>query len=97
MHVPYTKLWDYIPDNAKTAFGSSEDLCIELKLSDSDTVDKLAKCQRLPKDTTIDEVLSANVRARISNYFERIRQLLPNWLKTSGVSSLFSGGGAAYR
>ena len=96
MHVPYTKLWEYIPDNAKVAFSSSEDLCVELRMSDSSTVEELANCQRLPKDTSIDEVLSSEVRERITNYLERIRKLLPNWLQVSGASSLF-GGGAAYR
>ena len=97
MHVPYTKLWDYIPENAKVAFSASEDLCIELRLSDDSTVNELTKCQRLPKDVTIDQVLSSEVRRRIRNYLERIRQLLPNWLQISGLSSVFSGGGAAYR
>lgn len=97
MHVPYTKLWEHIPDNAKVAFSSSEDLCVELRLSDSNTVDELAKCQRLPKGTKIDDVLSIEVRERIASYLERIRQLLPNWLDVSGVSSLFGGGGAAFR
>lgn len=97
MHVPYTKLWEYIPENAKVAFSSSEDLCIELRLSDSTTVDELAKCQRLPKDTTIDQLLSTQVRQRITSYLGRIRQLLPNWLQVSGISSRFGGGEEAYR
>ena len=97
MHVPYTKLWEYIPDNTKVAFSSSEDLCVELRLSDSDTVSELADCQRLPKGTAISELLSAEVRTRIKNYLERIRHLLPSWLEESGVSSLFGGGGQAYR
>ena len=97
MHVPYTKLWQHIPDNTKVAFSSSEDLCVELRLSDSNTVSELAQCQRLPKDTSIDELLSTEVRTRIKKYLERIRHLLPNWLEVSGVSSLFGGGGQAYR
>lgn len=97
MHVPYTKLWEYIPENAKVAFSSSEDLCIELKLSDDSTVNELAKCQGLPRDVTLDEVLSFEVRVRIKNYLERIRQLLPDWLEISSLSSLLGGGGAAYR
>ena len=97
MHVPYTKLWEHIPDNAKIAFSSSEDLCVELRLSDSNTVSELAKCQRLPKGTAISELLSVEVRTRIKNYLDRIRHLLPNWLEMSDVSSLFGGGGQAYR
>lgn len=97
MHVPYTKLWKYIPDNAKVAFSSSEDLCVELRLSDSNTLSELNKCQRLPKDTPIADLLSMEVRTRIKNYLQRIRILLPNWLKESGVSSLFGGGGHAHR
>lgn len=97
MHVPYTKLWEYIPENTKVAFSASEDLCIELRLSDDSTVNELSNCQRLPKDVTIDQLLSYEVRKRIRNYLERIRQLLPNWLQISGLSSVFGGGRAAYR
>ncbi len=93
MHVPYTKLWQYIPDNTKVAFSSSEDLCVELRLSDSNTVSELVQCQSLPKKTSITELLSEEVRTRIKKYLERIRHLLPNWLEESGISSLFGGGG----
>lgn len=97
MHVPYTKLWQHIPDNAKVAFSSSHDLCVELRLTDSNTVDELAKCQRLPRGSKLDDVLSPGVKSRIANYLERIRQLLPNWLQVAGVPPLFGGGGTAYR
>ena len=97
MHVPYTKLWKYIPENTKVAFSSSEDLCVELRLSDSNTVNELAKCQRLPQGMSITDLLSVEVRTRIKNYLQRIKHLLPNWLEVSGVSSLFGGGGQAYR
>ena len=90
MHVPYTKLWDFIPENAKTAFGSSEDLCLELRLSDRDTVEQLIKCQELPGELTVDDVISEQTVDRIKSYFETIRSLIPKWLGNKG-SALFGG------
>lgn len=90
VHVPYTTLWDYIPENAKTAFSSSEDLGVELRLSDPSTLTQLTDCQYLPRENTINQVLSQEMYQRISNYLNRIRVLLPNWLK--GTSAPFLGG-----
>lgn len=80
MHVPYTTLWDSIPINAKTAFSGSDDLCLELKLSDKSTRETLAKCQLLPEGTTVHDVLASELIQKIQNYFQKIRNLLPNWL-----------------
>lgn len=80
MHVPYTTLWDTIPINAKTAFSGSDDLCLELKLSDKSTQETLAECQLLPKGTTVHDILAPELITKIENYFQKIRTLLPNWL-----------------
>lgn len=91
VHVPYTKLWDFIPENAKTAFSSSEDLCIELRINDPDTVSDLLKCQKLPKSGTIDQILSPETYERIARYLARIRELLPQWIQISPYAGLFGG------
>lgn len=88
MHVAYTKLWEYIPENAKTAFSSSEGLSIELRLSDSTTASRFAECQELPQGQTIDEVISPEVHQRISAYLQRIGTLLPQWLASTTPSFL---------
>ena len=80
MHVPYTTLWNNIPSNAKTAFSGSDDLCLELKLSEKSTQDTLANCQLLPEGQTVSNVLATDLIKKIKIYFQKIRQLLPNWL-----------------
>ena len=92
MHVPYTKLWDDIPENAKVAFGSSQDLCVELRLSDPNTRNELARCQSLPSGESLESVLSEEIRVRIREYLKKIREVLPGWLASSGSSLLLSGG-----
>lgn len=87
--MPYTTLWEHIPENAKTAFSSSEDLCVELRLSDPTTLSELSNCQYLPKGQTLDQVISAELHQKISSYLARIRVLLPNWLGETSASSFF--------
>ena len=90
--MPYTILWDFIPENAKIAFSNSEDLCIELRLSDPITISELSECQRLPAGQTVDQVLSPVIYQRISSYLERIKELLPQWLESSSYGHFFGPG-----
>ena len=90
MHVPYTSLWQHIPENVKTAFSSSEELCLELQLLDSDTLNKLSQCRLLPSGQGVESVLSPQTLTRVEEYLERVKQLLPKWTKTS------SGSGGAF-
>lgn len=92
LHVPYSLVWDTIPSNVKTAFSSSRDVFLELKLSDRETSDDLNNCQFLPNSKTIDEVLTPQLVTRIENYFEKIRRLFSGWLADGSRSSLLRGG-----
>lgn len=98
MHVPYTTLWKHIPENVKTAFSSSEELCLELQLLDSGTMDELSQCRLLPSGQTVEDVLSAETVIRVTNYLESVKPLLPKWmkLKVGGVSSFFGGSPSGY-
>ena len=93
MHVPYTQLWQHIPENVKTAFSSSEELCLELQLLDSDTVSELSRCRLLPEGQALESVLSGEIIARVASYLERIKELLPIWTQqqTGNVNPLFGG------
>ncbi len=93
--MPYTKLWEFIPENAKTAFIASQDLCIELRLNDPGTISDLAKCQQLSKSESIEQVLSAETHQRVTRYLTKIKQLLPQWLETSPYAGFFGGGNSA--
>lgn len=93
MHVPYTSLWDHIPENVKTAFSSSEELCVELQLLDADTLTKLSQCRQLPDGQDVASVLSPQTLLRVKGYLGRVKQLLPAWTKdSSGGSNAFFGG-----
>ncbi len=91
MHVPYTKLWDFIPENVKTAFSSCDEVCLELRLSDDETRQELYNCQLLPGGVeSVEEVLSKDMVQRIEQYLESIRKLFSKWLPQSG-SPLLGG------
>lgn len=91
MHVPYTRLWEFIPENVKTAFSSSEELCLELELLDEDTVHRLSKCRLLPSGSNIENLLSEELISRITGYLDVIKELLPKWMYKSGGSFLLGG------
>ena len=91
MHVPYKTLWSRIPDNVKVAFTSSQDMCLELEMLDKDTLRKLSSCRFLPEGVTIDAMLPADLVQRIERYLERIKEVLPKWMKLErGLGSFFS-------
>lgn len=48
IHVPYTRVWDYVPWSAKRAFERADSVFFELDLTDPETVAQLASCQMLP-------------------------------------------------
>lgn len=91
MHVPYTRLWEFIPENVKTAFSSSEELCLELELLDDDTVRRLSNCRILPSGSKIEDLLSEDLISRIAKYLDVIKELLPKWMYKSGGSFLLGG------
>lgn len=95
MHFPYTTLWDHLPDNVKSAFSSSGDVYLELKLSSRETSDDLQECQLLPEGITIDSVLSSSLVNRIEKYLERLRRLFPSWLEDDNSRPSFFGGGGS--
>lgn len=90
-------MWDWIPENVKTAFSSSDELCLELELLDAKTALVLSDCRQLPGRKTVDSVLPQEMITRISDYLNRIKQLLPKWMNHgSGGSTLFGGNPSRY-
>ncbi len=97
LHIPYTTLWDSIPENAKTAFSSSEELCLELKLLDPKTASELSNCKMLPSGESLEDRLSLETIGRIQSYLDKIQQLFPRWMGSSGgAGSLLNGGRTGY-
>jgi len=48
IHVPYSRVWDYVPVNVKRAFDASDAVFFELDLTDPNTISALTSCQLLP-------------------------------------------------
>lgn len=80
MHVPYKRLWNDVPDNVKSVLSLSEHLCVELRLTDSETSKNLSACRYLPKNTTLENVLSGDLYVRVLKYFVQIQNQFPKWL-----------------
>ena len=79
MHVPYNKLWNNIPDNVKAAFGSSQDVFVELDWADEATNNAINSCQLLPNNDTVDTYLSARVFSRLRKYMQKLETKIPQW------------------
>lgn len=80
IHVPYTKVWDHIPDNAKQAFAISSHVYFELDLVNPTTVSALSTCQMLPQGKNLSDVLPGNLYT-LFIMFMKINSLMPSRLK----------------
>ncbi|XP_067938166.1 metalloprotease TIKI1-like [Watersipora subatra] len=80
IHVPYTRVWDYIPRSTKNAFRYSDNVFFELDLTESSTATALANCQLLPKQQTISEFIPHKLYRRLKRYMEYIRRKIPDWM-----------------
>ena len=49
IHVPYDRVWSWVPDSSKQAFSHSDSAVFELDLTNPYTLAELADCQMLPK------------------------------------------------
>lgn len=68
IHVPYTRVWDHVPENAKRAFGNADRVVFELDLLDPGTLAALANCQLLPEGRSLADVLPPELLARLRRY-----------------------------
>ncbi len=93
MHVPYSTLWSVIPENVKTAFSTSEEICLELELLDQDTLNELSSCRVIPRDGRIESLLPKELVTRVDRYLERVKAVLSEWMGygSKGRSTLFGG------
>lgn len=81
IHVPYTRVWDYIPTNSKAAFKTSQYVYFELDLTNRPTVNALWKCQMLPKGGLLKDVLPRSMYRRLYRHLRYIKKMIPIWLK----------------
>ncbi|XP_033637001.1 metalloprotease TIKI1-like [Asterias rubens] len=80
IHVPYTRVWDYIPDNIKQAFGESENIFFELDLTDTYTISTLTNCQLLPHGENLSDVLPRSLFERLRDHLEYVKVMMPSWM-----------------
>lgn len=94
IHVPYTRVWDYIPANSKRAFTTSQYVYFELDLTSKPTVSALWKCQMLPNGGFLKNVIPRSLFRRLRRHLRYIRRQMPVWLK--GKNGDFGHGMAPY-
>ena len=80
IHVPYTRVWDAIPDNMKQAFATSQRVYFELDLTSQRTLSALRACQLLPEGKHISQVLPTTLYLRLKSHLNYIKSIMPSWI-----------------
>lgn len=80
IHVPYTRVWDFIPDNSKAAFQASTHVYFELDLTDPYTISALASCQLLPHGENLQDVLPRELYWRLKRHLDYVKLMIPSWM-----------------
>lgn len=80
IHVPYTRVWDFIPQNSKKAFQDSTNVYFELDLTDPYTISALASCQMLPQGENLQDVLPKDLYRRLKRHLEYVKLMMPHWM-----------------
>ena len=80
IHVPYSQVWDSVPNRVKQAFKASDSIYFELDLMDAYTVSTLAKCQLLPNRLRLIDILPHDLYQRLRKHLEYVRLMLPDWV-----------------
>ncbi|KAM4708496.1 metalloprotease TIKI1 [Discoglossus pictus] len=80
IHVPYTRVWDFIPENSKKAFQRSNIVYFELDLTDPYTISALTSCQMLPQGENLQSVLPKDIYRRLKRHLEYVKLMMPSWM-----------------
>ncbi|XP_076139824.1 metalloprotease TIKI1 [Alosa pseudoharengus] len=80
IHVPYTRVWDFIPQNSKKAFQESHIVYFELDLTDPHTISALTSCQLLPQGENLQDVLPRDIYRRLKRHLEYVKLMMPSWM-----------------
>ncbi|XP_061066928.1 metalloprotease TIKI1 [Eubalaena glacialis] len=80
IHVPYTRVWDFIPDNSKEAFQQSSIVYFELDLTDPSTISALTSCQMLPRGENLQDVLPRDIYCHLKCHLEYVKLMMPSWM-----------------
>ena len=80
IHVPYTRVWDAVSDNAKKAFKDSDQVYFELDLTNPYTIASLTSCQLLPRGLNLSQVLPPGLYSRLRSHLGWVRQEIGAWI-----------------
>lgn len=80
IHVPYTRVWDFIPDRSKQAFRNSRNVFFELDLTDPLTISKLTSCQLLPHGENLQTLLPRDLYRRLKHHLDYVKHMMPYWM-----------------
>ena len=80
IHVPYTRVWDAVSDNAKKAFKDSDQVYFELDLTNPYTIASLTSCQLLPRGLNLSQVLPPGLYSRLRSHLDWVRQEMSAWI-----------------
>ncbi|XP_057213257.1 metalloprotease TIKI2 [Triplophysa rosa] len=80
IHVPYTRVWDYIPESSKRAFKTSTNVFFELDLTDPLTISKLTSCQLLPNGENLQTLLPRDLYRRLKRHLDYVKHMMPIWM-----------------
>ncbi|XP_046458342.1 metalloprotease TIKI1-like [Daphnia pulex] len=80
IHVPYSRVWDYVPENVKRAFDASDAVFFELDLTDPNTISALTSCQLLPAGQSLGQVLPPDLYARLKRHLDYVKAVMPSWM-----------------
>ena len=80
IHVPYTRVWDSIPQNCKNAFHQADSVHFELDLLDPYTISALNHCQLLPRGETLADILPRDLYRRLKRHLAHVRTSMGAWV-----------------
>ncbi|KAK6484416.1 metalloprotease TIKI2, partial [Huso huso] len=80
IHVPYTRVWDFIPENSKKAFQLSSNVFFELDLTDPYTIMALTSCQLLPRGESLQKLLPQELYRRLKSHLDYVKHMMPHWM-----------------
>ncbi|XP_060934728.1 metalloprotease TIKI2 isoform X2 [Limanda limanda] len=80
IHVPYKRVWDFMPDNSKQAFYNSPNVFFELDLTDPRTISKLTSCQLLPHGENLQTLLPRDLYRRLKRHLDYVKHMMPYWM-----------------
>jgi len=79
IHVPFTQVWNFLPDNVLQAYGGSDTIILELDATNPETVSALSDCQLLPKNGQLSQEMSPDLYSRLQKYMDYLSTEMPTW------------------